>query len=61
MPGGGVQLQVAQHRPAQRIRQEQVERNRELVLAEPAQRRLSAIGNDSLEAFIAGESNNTRA
>ena len=56
VPRRRIELQVVQHRPAEHVGQEDVERDRgRQVLARERQRRLAAVGDDALEALVARE------
>ena len=51
-----IELQVVEHRPAEHVGQEDVERDGgRQVLARQRQRRLAAVGDDALEALVARE------
>ena len=57
MPGCRIQLQIVEDRPAEHIRQEDVQRDgRWSILSGQAQRRLAAMRDDSLESFVARHS-----
>ena len=56
VPRRGVELQAVEHRPAEHVGEEHIERNRgRQVLARQRQRGRAAIGDDALEAAIAGQ------
>jgi hypothetical protein len=57
VPRRGIQLQVVQHRPAQHVGQEHVERDRgRTILLGEQERRLAAVGHDPLEPLVASQS-----
>ena len=56
VPGGRVELQVVQHRPAEHVRQEDVQRDGGgLILPRQGQGLLAAHGHDALEPLVAGQ------
>ena len=57
VPRRGIELQVVQHRPAQHVGQEDVERDRgRTILLGEQEGRLAAVGHDALEALVARQS-----
>ena len=56
VPGGGIELEVVEHRPAEDVGQEDVEGDRgRLELAGQRKRRVAAVGDDPLESLAPGE------
>ena len=54
VPRGGIQFEIVQHRPAEHVGEEDVERDRgRPILFRQQQRRLSAVGDDALESLVA--------
>ncbi len=57
MAGCRIQLQIVENRPAKHVRQEDIECDRRYrILPNQAECSLAAVGNNALEALVAGHS-----